>query len=63
MTATWIFDFFFVCILLKSLKCHLDFGVCNVFHELHNDTERKGAALPDADFVNEVLDLITANKE
>lgn len=37
--------------------------MCNIFHELHSATGRKGAALPDADFVNEILDLITANKE
>lgn len=34
-----------------------------MFHELHSSTGRKCAALPDADFVNEILDLITANKE
>lgn len=34
-----------------------------MFHELHSATGRKGAALPDADSVNEILDLITANKE
>lgn len=34
-----------------------------MFHELHSGTGRKGAALPEADLVNEILDLITANKE